>query len=492
MEFQAVIMAAGRGSRMLDLTSKIPKPLLSIANKPLIWYSVNYLEKSGFEEVTIVTLESLKEDIFRALVEENDVQIVLNIIGIKDDNEWGTADSLRFIADKINCDNILVISCDTITFIPLQLLANVHRTKDSSLTVLLTSRPSQIPDANIGPKSKIKYERDIIGLNDEERLLIYGAEADFEDKIILKHSFLINYPNFNIYTTLMDCHMYMIKKWIITYIIENKKISSIKGDLIPKLIQKRPKILVSQYSSDNLNKSFSTQSSALNYITKNLDLTIINDNSDNLGSSYLTPSLQMGDSINNTLSNSPKQSAICYDLASKPYLDTFYKNTETQEKSHTLPNFFAYVYSEIPSSCIRVHTFHEYCLANKLVAKSSQMFFDDQKLQHKSNLPPDANIHISNDSLLEQCTLKENVNIKKSIIGKHCSFENNVKITNSIIGNHVIIRENSNINNSVILNHCELGKNCEIKDSFIGCSQNLPDKSKMVNEELLDRVFMEI
>ena len=48
-EFQAVIMAAGQGSHMMDLTASMPKPLLPIGNRPMIWYPVNMLQKAGFE-----------------------------------------------------------------------------------------------------------------------------------------------------------------------------------------------------------------------------------------------------------------------------------------------------------------------------------------------------------------------------------------------------------------------------------------------------------
>lgn len=49
MELQAVLMAAGGGSRMMDLTYNTPKPLLPVGNKPLIWYPLNLLERVGFE-----------------------------------------------------------------------------------------------------------------------------------------------------------------------------------------------------------------------------------------------------------------------------------------------------------------------------------------------------------------------------------------------------------------------------------------------------------
>lgn len=49
MEFQPIIMAAGPGSRLAELTSKCPKAALLIGNRPMVWYPINMLEKAGFE-----------------------------------------------------------------------------------------------------------------------------------------------------------------------------------------------------------------------------------------------------------------------------------------------------------------------------------------------------------------------------------------------------------------------------------------------------------
>ena len=48
-EFQAVIMAAGKGSRMTELTARKAKCLLPVANLPLVWYPIQLVEKSGFQ-----------------------------------------------------------------------------------------------------------------------------------------------------------------------------------------------------------------------------------------------------------------------------------------------------------------------------------------------------------------------------------------------------------------------------------------------------------
>lgn len=47
-ELQAVILAAGKGSRMTELTNKIPKCLLPIANKPMIHFPLTTLIETGF------------------------------------------------------------------------------------------------------------------------------------------------------------------------------------------------------------------------------------------------------------------------------------------------------------------------------------------------------------------------------------------------------------------------------------------------------------
>lgn len=47
-EFQVIILAGGKGNRMYPLTEDIPKFLLPVANRPLISYQLELLERVGF------------------------------------------------------------------------------------------------------------------------------------------------------------------------------------------------------------------------------------------------------------------------------------------------------------------------------------------------------------------------------------------------------------------------------------------------------------
>lgn len=50
---KAMILAAGRGERMRPLTDEVPKPLLSVAGKPLVVHAIERLVAEGFRELVI-------------------------------------------------------------------------------------------------------------------------------------------------------------------------------------------------------------------------------------------------------------------------------------------------------------------------------------------------------------------------------------------------------------------------------------------------------
>jgi MurNAc alpha-1-phosphate uridylyltransferase len=50
---RAMILAAGKGERMRPLTDLTPKPLLQVADKPLIEYHLEHLVRAGFRELVI-------------------------------------------------------------------------------------------------------------------------------------------------------------------------------------------------------------------------------------------------------------------------------------------------------------------------------------------------------------------------------------------------------------------------------------------------------
>src|SRR2546428_11221461 len=55
MQMKAVILAAGKGTRMGELTNELPKPMLKVQGKPILEHILQGIVGAGIREVFIVT-----------------------------------------------------------------------------------------------------------------------------------------------------------------------------------------------------------------------------------------------------------------------------------------------------------------------------------------------------------------------------------------------------------------------------------------------------
>ena len=50
---KAIILAGGKGTRLAEYTSKVPKPMVKLNNKPIITYIIDHYIKFGVKEILI-------------------------------------------------------------------------------------------------------------------------------------------------------------------------------------------------------------------------------------------------------------------------------------------------------------------------------------------------------------------------------------------------------------------------------------------------------
>jgi len=448
-----VVLAAGRGSRMTDLTSQVPKALLPIGNMPMVWYPINMLERAGFEEAIVLVLASYLAEATK-LLKLCEVKIKLDLVAVPDQEFLGTADSLRLIKDKIKRD-VLVVSCDLIMDVSLHHLANVYRTYDATVTMLLYSVPDQQADPPVpGPKSKKRTERDFIGFDDKgRRVLFMTCEADLDaDQIGLKRSVLKKHPNINIRSNVTDCHLYIIKKWVINYLADKTHISSIKGELIPHLVKKqfskKKKDLPNPHASV---LSEDTKTDILNYVQE--DTTALNIQ-------------EMSTWIDHT-----GDMADCY------------HGDKIRCYAHVVKD----------GLCVRTNTVGTYCETNKQILKYLKTWNKDlASINNTATIK--GKPQIGSDCMVgERTTVEEKVSVKRSVIGKHCCVAEKVKVNNSVIMDQVQLNEGCSIQGCVVSTGAVLGEKCELKDCVVGSGQHIAANSKYTNEALVgDEEMMEI
>lgn len=74
---KAMILAAGRGSRMRPLTDNVPKPLLEVHGKPLIEWHIDRLRDAGVQDI-VINIAWLGEQIIKLLGNGDNYGVSIN------------------------------------------------------------------------------------------------------------------------------------------------------------------------------------------------------------------------------------------------------------------------------------------------------------------------------------------------------------------------------------------------------------------------------
>lgn len=127
---KAVIMAGGEGKRLRPLTCTLPKPMVRICGKPVIEYTLELLEKHGFDEA-VITLGYMPDTI-REYFGESYGKMKLGYS--VEEEPLGTAGSVRK-ASKDFDEPFVVISGDALCNFDLSFLVHSHRSLGSMLTI---------------------------------------------------------------------------------------------------------------------------------------------------------------------------------------------------------------------------------------------------------------------------------------------------------------------------------------------------------------------
>ncbi|MFX0170918.1 MAG: sugar phosphate nucleotidyltransferase [Candidatus Hodarchaeota archaeon] len=157
-EWSVVVLAGGIGSRLHPLTIEIPKPMVPVANKPMIDYNLELLRNAGINGKIIIVTKYLHEEIRKYFKESehfNDLDIVIPKVDPLD-----TADAVRKVSDYINTDSFIVSMADIVTNLQLTDFMVFHREKDCIASITLKD---------------VSYPRafGVIMLNQDSRIVLF-------------------------------------------------------------------------------------------------------------------------------------------------------------------------------------------------------------------------------------------------------------------------------------------------------------------------------
>jgi mannose-1-phosphate guanylyltransferase/phosphomannomutase len=132
---KAVIMAGGEGTRLRPLTSNAPKPMLPVANRPMMEHIIHLLKEHGFDEI-VVTVAFLANHIKTYFGDGAEFGVTMRYAD--EPVPLGTAGSVGNARAFLD-DTFLVISGDVLTDIDLTKVLEYHREKGAVATIGLTT-----------------------------------------------------------------------------------------------------------------------------------------------------------------------------------------------------------------------------------------------------------------------------------------------------------------------------------------------------------------
>jgi mannose-1-phosphate guanylyltransferase / phosphomannomutase len=134
-------MAGGEGTRLRPMTANQPKPMLPVANRPIMEHVLRLLRRHGFVE-TIVTVQFLAALIRNYFGDGEEFGMSLQYA--TEDMPLGTAGSVRNAGDALREGTFLVISGDALTDMDLTAMVNYHKDNGALVTVGLAKVPNPL------------------------------------------------------------------------------------------------------------------------------------------------------------------------------------------------------------------------------------------------------------------------------------------------------------------------------------------------------------
>ena len=165
---KAMILSAGYGTRLGNITKEIPKPMLDVNGKPMLEYIINNLKKHGFNQLAI-NLHFMPEIIKNYF--GNGYEFGVDIVYSFEDTLLGTAGGVKKMENFFNDDSFLVHYGDVVTDQDFSAMLKFHKEKNALATLLLHQR---------------KKSNSVVSLDNENRIIGFLERPTDEERKHIK------------------------------------------------------------------------------------------------------------------------------------------------------------------------------------------------------------------------------------------------------------------------------------------------------------------
>ncbi|MDQ4063749.1 MAG: NDP-sugar synthase [Actinomycetota bacterium] len=207
---KAMVLAAGKGTRLFPLTGEQPKPLAPVVNVPIIEHIFHLLANHGISEV-YVNVYYLADALLEAYEEETHVS-GMTVRLSREEELMGTAGGVKRLSENFD-ETFVVVMGDALTDANLSEIVAFHKEKGASATIAL----KRVYDTS---------EYGVVEVDGEGNILAFQEKPKPEEAI----------------STLANTGIYVFEPGVFDYIPENT-FFDFAQDVFPKLLEAEEKFV---------------------------------------------------------------------------------------------------------------------------------------------------------------------------------------------------------------------------------------------------------
>ena len=200
---KAMVLAAGKGTRLFPLTGEMPKPMAPVVGKPIIQHIFELLAETGLDEVHVNVhyLADAILDVYGDTTSVNGMKVCMT----REDELVGTAGGVKRIADHFD-DTFVVIMGDALTDVDVREVVAFHKERGALATLAL------MPVADTA-------QYGVVELGSEQNIVRFQEKPDPDEAI----------------SNLANTGIYVLEPEVLGYIPENTFFDFAK-DVFPRLL----------------------------------------------------------------------------------------------------------------------------------------------------------------------------------------------------------------------------------------------------------------
>ncbi|OAQ61086.2 eukaryotic translation initiation factor subunit eIF2B-gamma [Pochonia chlamydosporia 170] len=521
---QALILC-GPGSSFPTFTSnpdENPKALLPVANRPMVWYPIDFCHRMGITNITLICPPSASKAMNSAF-SINPYLTALplprpDILAPTDlDYNTGTAEILRLpeVRNLVKSD-FVVLPCDLVCELAGDKLLQAWMVKSASLTDLLgdgrcTKGHQSHHSGGLGvwydtksgavvkgeetdfiatsplPSSQSSSQKGPIFSNLSK--LVYSMPTDSLNDIMeekkslpIRHGLLRAHPRVRMFTTHRDAHIYVFPRWILDFIKENERLETLGEDVVgwwakagwqSGLADKLQ--ITSLCQSSNAADDDSTSESAAVPPT-----------------SSETTGMQSSSGQRETQPTNRDSSKSAQANKDVPAVLAYIHPTEGQEKPATIRRVdTAPLLLAVSLQLAKLESIDE------IGPEAASPFAHPRKVAYPEGVKPRTTITKQDSLIAENVTVEEKTAIKESVVGANCQIKEGAKLSQCLLMDGVVIGKGCKLTKCILGKRCVIGDysvltDCEVQENLMVEARTEDKDNKLMSSEGLEATEAEM